>query len=365
MKKKISLMLALALALTMFASVIVSHAADPIVYDFTTEGIACKGDELKDDAKFFGKEKRFQYDYANGVSKLIYSAVDGMNNPYITNPSTNIDASVYKFVKIAYWTKVSAAKTMNFFFDNGNGIIGGNNKEASITADGSWQYALIDMSDVATWTGTIKQIRYDFLYGGEFEAGDYVYCGYIALFDSADAANNYNVTLPDMAAFEEGRTEEPGFTLDNTKYELTDDFSIKLTFQNAPTAGTWFGIYPASAPEAISGADTIDVWCYTNNTRELPEEVISNGTITLSKAICADFTKLEIGDYKVVMFKADSGADVYTILDTKTFSFVEEGTDIPTPTPPPTGDENIIIATAIFAVIVAATIVCYRKQKQV
>ena len=364
MKKKISLMLALALALTMFASVIVSHAADPIVYDITTEGIAGKGDEIKDGAKFFGKEKRFQYDYVNGVSKLIYSGVDGANNPYITNPSTNIDASVYKFVKIAYWTKVSAAKAMNFFFDNGNGIVGGNNKEAPITADGSWQYAVIDMSDVATWTGTIKQIRYDFLYGGEFEAGDYVYCGYIALFDSVDAANNYNITLPDMAAFEGGKTEEPGFTLDNTKYELTDDFSIKLTFQNAPAVDTWFGIYPASVTEPITSANSLGVWCYTNTTHDIPAEWIKDGTITLTKSICDNFSALTKGEYKIIMFKGGSEADTYTILETKTFSFVDKGTDIPTP-PTPTGDENIIIAAAIFAVIVAATIVCYRKQKQV
>ncbi len=366
MKKKISLMLALAIAITMFASAIVSYAADPIVFDFTTEGYACVGDEVSGSAKFFGKQKRFSYDYVNGVSKLIYSAEVDENNPYIVNPNTSIDASVYKFVKIAYWTKVTAATTLNFFFDNGNGIVAGNNKEAPLTADGTWQYAVIDMSDVATWTGTIKQIRYDFLYGGTFEAGDYVYCGYIGLFDSADAANNYNVTLPDMAAFEEGKTDEPGFTLDNTKYELTDDFSIKLTFKNAPSTETWFGIYPASAPEEINDTNTIGVWCYTNATQTVPDELIKEGTITLTKEICVDFSKLAKGDYKIVMFKGGSEADTYTILDTKTFSFVEKGaaTD-PTPTPPtPTGDANIVIAVAAFAIIATATIVFYKKRNE-
>lgn len=364
MKKKISLMLALALALTMFASVMVSYAADPIVYDFTKKGIACEGDAVKDNAQFFGKTKRFQYDYVNGVSKLIYSAEVPENNPYITNPNTNIDASVYKYVKIAYWTKVTAAKTLNFFFDNGNGIVAGNNKEAALTTDGAWQYAVIDMSDVATWTGTIKQIRYDFLYGGEFEKGDYVYCGYIALFDSADAANNYNATLPDMAAFEEGKVDEPGFTIDNTKYELSDDFSISLTFRNAPTADTWFGIYPASAPEAITAGNSIGVWCYTNGKQEVPAEAIKEGTIKLTKAICDDFSKLEKGDYKIIMFKG-AGDDTYTILDTKTFSFVEKGGSVdPTPTPPPTGDANLIFAAVVFVVICTTTIVFFKKRNE-
>ena len=137
-----------------------------------------------------------------------------------------------------------------------------------------------------------------------------------------------------MAAFEGGKTEEPGFTLDNTKYELTDDFSIKLTFQNAPAVDTWFGIYPASVTEPITSANSLGVWCYTNTTHDIPAEWIKDGTITLTKSICDNFSALTKGEYKIIMFKGGSEADTYTILETKTFSFVDKGTDIPTPPTP-------------------------------
>ena len=364
MKKKFSLMLALALAVTMFASLLVSYAADPIVYDFTAKGFVCQDENgVKDNAQFFGKAKRFAYEYVNGVSKLIYTGEDGANNPYITNPNTKIDASVYKFVKIAYWTKVSAATSINFYFDNGSGIVAGNNKEAAITADGTWQYAVIDMSDVAAWTGTIQQIRYDFLYGGTLEAGDYVYCGYIALFDSKATADGYTVALPDMAAYEADpdSASKPGFTLDNTKYELSDGFSIKLTFRNAPAADTWFGIYPASVTEPITAAQTIGTWCYADATKEIPAELIKEGTITLTEAICDDLSKLSVGDYKIIMFKGGSEADTYTVLDTKTFSFIEPGSPADPEPVPSTGD----LGTAAVSMAVGAAAVCLRRKAEV
>lgn len=365
MKKKLSFVLALALVFSMFASVMVSFAAEPIVYDFTQKGMACQGEAVTGEAKFFGKDKRFDYEYVNGVSKLIYTDGDGMQNPYITNPSVNADASIYKYVKIAYWTK-SAGQNLRIFFDNGSGIKDDNAATLSVVNDGTWQYAIFDMSAVAAWTGTIKQLRYDFLRDGDIKKDDYVYCGYIGLFDSADAANNYAPTLPEM---ETTASTDPSISLDKKTYELTDDFSITLTFKNVPNKDTWFGIYPATVGDTITDKDTIDVWTYTNGSKtEIPAEVKKDGTLVLTKEICGDFSKLTKGDYKIVMFKGGSTEDTYTILDTKTFTFADkaaEPTANPNPKPNPgTSDANTIFAVAAVAMVLGASIICFKKKTQ-
>lgn len=365
MKKKFSFVLALALVLTMCASVMVSFAAEPIVYDFTQEGIACVGDAVSGNAKFFGKSKRFEYQYVNGVSKLIYTDGDGQHNPYITNSNVNADASTYKYVKIAYWSK-AGGESLSIFYDNGSGITAENSVSQAAVNDGTWQYAIFDMSGVASWTGTIKQLRYDFLVGGAFNKDDYVYCGYIGLFDSADAAQNYTKDLPEMEATV---STDPSISLDKTTYELTDDFSITLTFKNVPNKDTWFGIYPATVGDTITDKDTIDVWTYTNGSKtEIPAEVMKDGTLVLTKEICGDFSKLTKGDYKIVMFKGGSAEDTYTILDTKTFTFADkaaEPTKTPTPKPNPgTSDANTIFAVAAVAMVLGASMICFKKKTQ-
>lgn len=222
------------------------------------------------------------------------------------------------------------------------------------------------MSAVAAWTGTIKQLRYDFLRDGDIKKDDYVYCGYIGLFDSADAANNYAPTLPEM---ETTASTDPSISLDKKTYELTDDFSITLTFKNVPNKDTWFGIYPATVGDTITDKDTIDIWTYTNGSKtEIPAEVKKDGTLVLTKEICGDFSKLTKGDYKIVMFKGGSTEDTYTILDTKTFTFADkaaEPTANPNPKPNPgTSDANTIFAVAAVAMVLGASIICFKKKTQ-
>lgn len=364
MKKKVSILLALVLAFTMCASIMTAYAADPVVYDFTKDGIACVGDKTSGDAKFFGKAKRFDYKYENGLSKLIFvdPTDEKANNPYIVNADANIDANTYKFAKIAYCTESKAANLQFYFAPDAD--FTGHNVAAPITGDGKWQAAVIDLSAVAGWSGTVKQIRYDFLYGGEIAVGDFVYCGYIAFFDSADAANNYNPALPNPDGSAPVDSTAPSFTLDKAKYEIKDgNFSMKVTFKNAPAADTWFGIYPADVAATITEKETLGMWLYTNGSKTASEAVTADGTITFTKeAIDAGKeSNLKPGDYKLIMFKGGSADETYTILDSKTFSLAAASD---TTNPPKTGDTGIILTLAAVAIVLSAAVICFKKRTE-
>ena len=101
-----------------------------------------------------------------------------------------MDADEYKYMVILYRAETyNNTDRMNLYLCSGaiTGATEACNKSVSLTRDGKWHYALVDLSQKENWGGIINGWRFDYI-SGDSDVGDAVEFASVQLFRTFDAA---------------------------------------------------------------------------------------------------------------------------------------------------------------------------------
>ncbi len=98
--------------------------------------------------------------YKVADSSLIMT-VSGQEDPYFINSSSSIDTSVFKKLSLTYRNDTDCTTSQFFWSGLGEKWSEERSKTFETVNDGDWHTVMVDLSNEATWLGTVKSIRFD------------------------------------------------------------------------------------------------------------------------------------------------------------------------------------------------------------